>query len=180
MSVSETISPILNRLSAPRKARNVCINVTYMAFLSFCLLPDAAKATPSWETFWETAEIVTQFRSVSTLHSRPDAIHRYKDETWQRIKHGRSENIAELGDLLDTALLLHQALPESGFASQRALNRLALYQAKARAFGTVRFLKNIRHRLGRPPLTQTEVPGNLVRDLGLPAFCRQAQAPRRK
>ncbi len=98
------------------------------------------------------------------------------DEAWQRIKHGRSENIAELGDLLDTALLLHQALPESGFASQRALNRLALYQAKARAFGTVRFLKNIRQRLGRPPLTQTEVPGNLVRDLGLPAFCRQAQS----
>ena len=87
------------------------------------------------------------------------------DETWQRIKHGSSGNIAELGDLLDTALLLHQALPESGFASQRALNRLALYQAKARAFGTVRFLKNIRQRLGRSPLTQTEVPGNLVRDL---------------
>lgn len=102
------------------------------------------------------------------------------DETWQRIKHGRSENIAELGDLLDTALLLHQALPESGFASQRALNRLALYQAKARAFGTVRFLKNIRHQLGRPPLTQTEVPGNLVRDLGLPAFCRQAQSSQNK
>jgi hypothetical protein len=100
------------------------------------------------------------------------------DEAWQGIKHGRSENIAELGDLLDTALLLHQALPESGFASQRALNRLALYQAKARAFGTVRFLKNIRQRLGRPPLTQTEVPGNLVRDLGLPAFSRRAQSPR--
>jgi hypothetical protein len=32
--------------------------------------------------------------------------------------------------------------------------------------------------LGRPPLTQTEVPGNLVRDLGLPAFSRRAQSPR--
>ncbi len=94
------------------------------------------------------------------------------DAAWQQIKSGNSQNTDELGDLLDTALLLHQSLPESGFASQRALNRLALYQAKSRAFGTVRFLKNLRSRLGRPPLVQTEVPGSLVRDLGLPAFSR--------
>ena len=90
------------------------------------------------------------------------------NELWSRIKRGAIPNTGELGPLLDTALLLHQALPESGFASQRALNRLALYQAKARAFGTVAFLRNLRRRLGRGPLSAIEVPGHLVRDLALP------------
>jgi hypothetical protein len=75
--------------------------------------------------------------------------------------------------MLDTALLLHQALPSEGYASQRALNRLALYQAKSRAFGTVRFLKNIRRWLGRAPLSMTEVPVSLVRDIGLPGLSRE-------
>ena len=92
------------------------------------------------------------------------------NELWYRMKAGLVEDGDEVGDLLDTALLLHGALPESGYSSQRALNRLALYQAKARAFGTVRFLKNLRCRLGRAPLTQTEVPGSLVRDIGLPSL----------
>ena len=96
------------------------------------------------------------------------------DAAWQQIKSGNQQDFDGFGDLLDTALLLHQALPETGYASQRALNRLALYQANARAFGTVRFLKNLRRRLGRSPLTQTEVPGNLVRDVGLPTFSRKA------
>jgi hypothetical protein len=95
------------------------------------------------------------------------------DAAWQQIKRGSAPAEEELGELLDTALLLHRALPESGYASQRALNRLSLYQARARAFGTVRFLRNIRRRLGRPPLLQTEVPGSLVRDVGLPAFSRK-------
>jgi len=99
------------------------------------------------------------------------------DAMWKQIKSGCRQDASELGELLDTALLLHLALPESGFASQRALNRLALYQAKSRAFGTVRFLKNIRRELGRQPLLQTEVPGNLVRDIGLPTFSHKA-APR--
>lgn len=90
------------------------------------------------------------------------------NEVWRRTKSGSVTNGDELGELLDTALLLHQALPSEGYASQRALNRLALYQAKARAFGTVRFLHNIRRHLGRPPFTRTEVPGHMVRDIGLP------------
>lgn len=90
------------------------------------------------------------------------------NQVWQRLKTGRIPDLEEMGRMLDTALLLHQALPSEGFASQRALNRLALYQAKSRAFGTVRFLKNIRHLMGRAPLSQTEVPGHLVRDVGLP------------
>jgi len=70
--------------------------------------------------------------------------------------------------MLDTALLLHQALPDGGYASQRALNRLALYQAKARAFRMVPFIKNVRRALGRESLSATVVPGHLVRDIGLP------------
>lgn len=92
------------------------------------------------------------------------------NEVWNHVKSGSVSDTDELGDLLDTALLLHQALPSTGYASQRALNRLALYQAKARAFGTVAFLRNLRERMGRGPLTQTELPGSMVRDVGLPLF----------
>ena len=90
---------------------------------------------------------------------------------WHRIKNGEAEAKGELDELrehLDTALSLHLALPETGYASQRALTRLALYQANARAFGMVRFLKNIRKHLGCSPLKETAVPRHLVRDIGLP------------
>lgn len=89
---------------------------------------------------------------------------------WQRIKKGEEEE--NIKELLDTALLLHQALPETGFASQRALQRLAVYQAKSRAFGMVAFIRNIRSTLGCHEIEQQVVPGNLVRDIGLPPFCR--------
>jgi len=90
------------------------------------------------------------------------------NEVWRQVKENRVPDLDALGKMLDTALLLHGALPSRGYASQRALNRLALYQAKARAFGNVCFLRNIRRALGRGPLPQTEVPGHLVRDIGLP------------
>jgi hypothetical protein len=89
-------------------------------------------------------------------------------QAWRRIQTQPRAELGELGDLLDTALLLHQALPEDGYASQRALHRLALYQAKARAFGMVAFLDNLRRHLGRPPLAARVVPGHMVRDIGLP------------
>jgi hypothetical protein len=92
------------------------------------------------------------------------------NEIWWRIRDQSDDLPAELGELLDTALLLHQALPETGYASQRALNRLALYQAKARAFGMVRFLANVRRRCGRPEMAAGYVPAHLVRDIGLPVF----------
>lgn len=90
------------------------------------------------------------------------------NEVWYKIKQERVSDLGELGEMLDTALLLHGALPSRGYASQRALNRLALYQAKARAFCTVPFLQNIRKALGRGPLPLGEIPGHLVRDIGLP------------
>ena len=94
------------------------------------------------------------------------------DEAWHRLKTEGPAAAEELGPLLDTALLLHQALPETGYASQRALNRVALYQAKSRAYGTVRFLRNLRRHCGRPPMTETVMPGHLVRDIGLPPYAR--------
>ncbi len=90
------------------------------------------------------------------------------NKVWHQIKTDSVGNPDELGILLDMALLLHQALPEKGFASQRALNRLALYQAKSRAFGMVRFLKNIRKKMGRMPISAQVVPPHMVRDVGLP------------
>ncbi|NQU10327.1 hypothetical protein HQ590_06030 [bacterium] len=93
-------------------------------------------------------------------------------EVWGALRRGEVTDLQELGKALDTALTLHRALPQEGYASQRALERLALYQARARAFGTVRFLMNLRRRLDRPPLAVTEVPGHLVRDIGLPRFGR--------
>ena len=74
--------------------------------------------------------------------------------------------------LLDKAMMLHLALPESGFASQRALQRLAIYQAKSRAFGMPTFLRNIRAKLGCGKIEADTVPGSLVRDIGLPPIAR--------
>ena len=101
------------------------------------------------------------------------------NEAWDRIQHGAAD-VDKLGELLDTALLLHQALPEKGFASQRALTRLAMYQARARAFGMVGFIRRLRRRLKRPPLAEREVPGHLVRDIGLPPLARGASRRRHR
>jgi len=94
------------------------------------------------------------------------------NEVWHRLSKQPVDAVGELGELLDQAWLLHQALPDRGYASQRALNRLALYQAKARAFGMVTFLRNIRRYLGRPPINTHVVPGSMVRDIGLPLLRR--------
>ena len=74
---------------------------------------------------------------------------------------------------LDDAARLHLALPESGYASQRALERLALYQARSRAYGMPGFIRAVRQRLKRPALAEVTVPGRLVRDITLPPFRRQ-------
>ena len=82
----------------------------------------------------------------------------------------------ELIDLLKMALSLHLALPESGYASQRALKRLAVYQAGARAFGNVTFLRNILKHLGAEvDFPVGTVPPGMVRDIGLPEFCHHGR-----
>jgi len=93
-------------------------------------------------------------------------------EVWNQIKKGEVSQPAALADLVDMALCLHQALPDDGYASQRALKRLAGYQADARAFGTVLCLRNMRSRLGRKGRFPVRiVPGHMIRDMGLPPFC---------
>jgi hypothetical protein len=94
-------------------------------------------------------------------------------EVWNRFRADQVNDPVELAELVDMALALHQALPETGYASPRALKRLAMYQAKARAFGTVACLRNLRGRLNvsSAPLPLT-VPGAMVRDIGLPEFTR--------
>ncbi len=100
------------------------------------------------------------------------------NQVWREIKLQRIENNDELIDLLKTALSLHLALPESGYASQRALKRLAVYQADARAFGNVTFLRNILKHLGAEvEFPVGTVPPAMVRDIGLPAFCHHQKQP---
>lgn len=95
---------------------------------------------------------------------------------WGRLRHHSILEDTAIGEALDMAALLHLALPESGYASQRAIQRLALYQARSRAFGMPAFVRAVRACLGRPPLDATVVPGALVRDIALPVFGR-APAP---
>ena len=97
-------------------------------------------------------------------------------ELWNRIKEaGPLERPDEVVGLVESALLLHLALPEHGYASQRALKRLAGYQADARAFRTGPCLRYLRRKLGRTgPLKARSVPGAMVRDIGLPSFSHAA------
>lgn len=81
----------------------------------------------------------------------------------------------ERAEVLDDAERLHLALPDAGFSSQRALERLAIYQARSRAYGMPRFVRAVRRHLKRKELTEKEVPGRLVRDIALPVFGRARQ-----
>jgi hypothetical protein len=99
----------------------------------------------------------------------PPRIH----EWWSRWRNQDSPQCTpEEGEILDCAATLHRSLPECGYASQAALNRLALYQAKARAFGIPSFIREIRRRLGREEIHATEVPAQWVRAIGMPPFGR--------
>jgi len=71
-------------------------------------------------------------------------------------------------EALDDACRLHLALPSKGYSSQRALERLAIYQARSRAYRMPDFIDAVRQKMGRPPLSETQVPCRLVRDIALP------------
>ena len=93
-------------------------------------------------------------------------------KTWTAIRRNEIEDIEELKKMLRMALTLHQALPEDGYASHRALKRLALYQVAARQYGTVTFLKNILSFVGEDFTPPEVVPSEWVRDIGLPEYGR--------
>jgi hypothetical protein len=112
-----------------------------------------------------------QFEKAYALAFNPASL----NELWSRIKQGKTEDADETASLVDMALMLHQALPESGYSSQRALQRLAAYQARARAFGLPCFLRNIRKALGADkPLEPGQVPPAMVRDIALPELSHHA------
>lgn len=71
-------------------------------------------------------------------------------------------------DALDDAWRLHLALPSKGYGSQRALERLAIYQARSRAYRMPDFIDAVRQKIGRPTLSETQVPCRLVRDIAIP------------
>jgi hypothetical protein len=94
------------------------------------------------------------------------------DEFWCQVKRGEIERDSA-AEAIRGALRLHLALPESGYASVRALKRLAGYQAGSKPFVPVTFLTNIAKQLGVDAIpAETHVPPGMVRDIGLPAFCR--------
>ncbi len=99
------------------------------------------------------------------------------DQVWRRIKNNDVDDAGELIELLEMALTLHRALPQEGYSSMRALKRLAHYQACSRAFGAVRFLRNVYKHLtgGVAPDLPDEVPGEWVRDIALPEFNHHAR-----
>lgn len=92
-------------------------------------------------------------------------------EFWREIRENKITERAEITELIKMALCLHLALPESGYASTRALKRLAYYQACSKLFVPETFLINIAAKLNlNVRLEQNRVPGNMVRDIGLPPF----------
>lgn len=98
-------------------------------------------------------------------------------EFWMRIKRGEIDREAA-AEAIRGALLLHLALPERGYASVRALKRLAHYQASSKPFGPVTFLTNIAQTLNvEVAPTAAHVPPDMVRDVGLPPFCRSRSEP---
>ncbi len=104
----------------------------------------------------------------------PPRIH----ELWNALKRGELPHRALWLELVDMAISLHLALPESGYASPGALHRLAFYQAQSRCFIMPRCLYNVRKRMNAPGEPPTgSVPGHLVRDIVLPEFSRKAFVP---
>ncbi|HOU21242.1 MAG: hypothetical protein KBC66_05895 [Kiritimatiellae bacterium] len=94
------------------------------------------------------------------------------DEFWGQVKRGAIGREAA-AEAIRGALLLHLALPESGYASVRALKRLAQYQASSKPFAPVTFLNNIARYLQVQVTPDVDhVPPGMVRDIGLPPFCR--------
>ncbi len=102
----------------------------------------------------------------------PPRLHRF----WNDLKDQTNIDRERTAELLKKALSLHLALPERGFQSQRALKRIANYQANAKAFGIESFLKNIGKALELDVIPDTnKIPPGMIRDMKLPEFSRNHQ-----
>ena len=108
-----------------------------------------------------------RLQHVYELAFYPPRLH----EFWNDLKNKSDINREEIADLLRAALSLHLALPETGYQSQRALKRVASYQASAKAFGTESFIRNIARQLELDINPKTDkIPPGMIRDLRLPEF----------
>jgi len=104
---------------------------------------------------------------VYELAFYPPRLHRFWSELRKQVEFDQNETRALLSD----ALSLHLALPERGFQSTRALKRVALWQAKSKAYGTESFIKNIARHLGMDVIPKADkIPPGMIRDLKLPEF----------
>jgi hypothetical protein len=108
-----------------------------------------------------------QLQFVYELAFYPPRLHKF----WSELRGKSSIDRDETEVLLKKALLLHLALPEKGFQSQRALKRVANYQASAKAFGIESFLKNIGKKLNLDVIpSASKIPPGMIRDVKLPKF----------
>ena len=104
---------------------------------------------------------------VYELAFHPPRLHQF----WNELRKQAEFDQDDTRELLSDALSLHLALPERGFQSRRALKRVALYQAKSKAYGTESFIKNIARQLGRDVIPKVnKIPAGMIRDMKLPEF----------
>lgn len=92
------------------------------------------------------------------------------NHAWNEWESGEVCDVANLRQVVDWALTLHQRLPEAPAVSGRALGRLARYQARSRLYRLPSMLRRFRQRLGGSGQIPEEVPPWMVRDIGLPVF----------
>ena len=86
---------------------------------------------------------------------------------WERDP---SSPTADELDALDNAARLHLPLPETGYASFRHIARLAVYQALSCQYSMRSFVNNLRRFLGRPPLSESHCPPDLLADVPIPGI----------
>lgn len=110
-----------------------------------------------------------QLQLVYELAFYPPRLHKF----WSELRGKMLIHRDQTEELLRKALLLHLALPEKGFQSQRALKRVAYYQASSKAFGIETFIKNIGKKLDLDIIPNVnKIPPSMIRDVKLPPFER--------
>ncbi len=92
---------------------------------------------------------------------------------WNDIKKGLLTDKTMIKKMLEKALLLHRALPETGYQSKNTLKRVAMYQANSKPYKQETFIKNILKELDiYSNVKEYNIPGNMIRDIALPKFER--------
>ena len=107
---------------------------------------------------------------VYSLAFFPPQLHYF----WGDIKKRNLSDETIIKRLLKKALLLHRALPETGYQSKQTLKRVAIYQAKSKPYKQETFMKNILKKLEiDSAVTEYNIPGYMIRAIALPKFERK-------